>query len=308
VTGRAAAFADRLGPARLRAVRHALTIVGLISLPYIIFINRERSLFGFDAHAYWAIDLSNLYGASTSNTSDLDAFRYTPAAGQAFAIFHVLPWEVFFGLWFVAMVAALIWLTGRWWPLLLAFPPVPLELYHGNIHLFMAVAIVLGFRYPVAWAFILLTKVSPGVGVLWFAFRGEWRKLAVALIATVAIAAVSVVIAPDLWRQYVTTMVNNLVYDPGHAYPVPIPLPIRLAISAAIVWWGARTDRRWTVPVAATISLPIIWFHGFALLVAAIPLWREDRAHRQMAVGRFPIADATRTMTRPVRSAGDPPR
>jgi hypothetical protein len=33
VTGRAAAFADRLGPARLRAVRHALTIVGLISLP-----------------------------------------------------------------------------------------------------------------------------------------------------------------------------------------------------------------------------------------------------------------------------------
>ena len=308
MTGRAAAFADRLGPARLRAVRHALTIVGLISLPYIIFINRERSLFGFDAHAYWAIDLSNLYGASTSNTSDLDAFRYTPAAGQAFAIFHVLPWELFFGLWFVAMVAALIWLTGRWWPLLLAFPPVPLELYHGNIHLFMAVAIVLGFRYPVAWAFILLTKVSPGVGVLWFLFRGEWRKLAVAVVATVAIAAVSFVIAPDLWRQYVTTMVNNLVYDPGHAYPVPIPLPIRLAISAAIVWWGARTDRRWTVPVAATISLPIIWFHGFALLVAAIPLWREDRAHRQMAVGRFPIADATRTMTRPVRSAGDPPR
>ena len=308
MTERVATFADRLGPARLRAARHALTIVGLISLPYIIFINRDRSLFGFDAHAYWAIDLSNLYGASTSNTSDLDAFRYTPAAGQAFAIFHVLPWELFFGLWFVAMVAALIWLTGHWWPLLLAFPPVPLELYHGNIHLFMAVAIVLGFRYPVAWAFILLTKVSPGVGVLWFAFRGEWRKLAVALIATVAIAAVSVVIAPDLWRQYVTTMVNNLVYDPGHAYPVPIPLPIRLAISAAIVWWGARTDRRWTVPVAATISLPIIWFHGFALLVAAIPLWREDRAHRQMAVGRFPIADATRTMTRPVRSAGDPPR
>jgi hypothetical protein len=28
------------------------------------------------------------------------------------------------------------------------------------------------------------------------------------------------------------------------------------------------------------VSLPIIWFHGFALLVAAIPLWREDRARR----------------------------
>jgi hypothetical protein len=278
VTARVAELAARLGPARLRAVRHALTIVGLLSLPYIIFVNRERSLFGFDAHAYWAIDLGNLYGASTGNTSDLDAFRYTPAAGQAFAVFHALPWELFFGLWFVAMIAALIWLTGRRWPLLLAFPPIPLELYHGNIHLFMAVAIVLGFRYPVAWAFILLTKVSPGVGVLWFAFRGEWRKLAIAVGATAAIAIVSLVIAPDLWRQYVATMMNNLGYDPGHAYPVPIPLPIRVAASAAVVWWGARTDRRWTVPVAATLSLPIIWFHGFALLVAAIPLWREDRA------------------------------
>ena len=293
LTERLAGFVDRLGPARLRAVRHALTIVGLISLPYIIFTNRDRSLFGFDAHAYWAIDLSNLYGASTSNTSDLDAFRYTPAAGQAFAIFHVLPWEVFFGLWFVAMVAALIWLTGRWWPLLLAFPPVPLELYHGNIHLFMAVAIVLGFRYPVAWAFILLTKVSPGVGVLWFLLRGEWRKLALAVGTTAAIAAASFVIAPDLWRQYVSTMVNNLGYDPGHAYPVPIPLPIRLAISAVIVWWGARTDRRWTVPLAATISLPIIWFHGFALLVAAIPLWREDRTRAREA-GQARDADRRR--------------
>jgi hypothetical protein len=293
LTERVAGVADRLGPARLRAVRHALTIVGLVSLPYIIFINRERSLFGFDAHAYWAIDLSNLYGASTSNTSDLDAFRYTPAAGQAFAMFHVLPWELFFGLWFVAMIAALIWLTGRWWPLLLAFPPVPLELYHGNIHLFMAVAIVLGFRYPVAWAFILLTKVSPGVGVLWFAFRGEWRKLALAVGTAAAIATVSFVVAPDLWRQYVSTMVNNLAYDPGHAYPVPIPLPVRLAISAAIVWWGARTDHRWTVPVAATISLPIIWFHGFAVLVAAIPLWREERA-RARETGQTGEADRRR--------------
>jgi len=281
---RAGELADRLGPARLRAIRHGLTIVGLLALPYIIFVNRERSLFGFDAHAYWAVDLSNLYGASAGNTSDLDAFRYTPAAGQAFAPFHLLPWELFFGLWFAAMVASLIWLTGRWWLLLLAFPPIPLELYHGNIHLFMAVAIVLGFRYPVTWAFILLTKASPGVGVLWFAFRGEWRKLALAVGSAAAIAAVSFAVAPELWRQYVQTMVDNLVYDPGHAYPIPIPLPIRLVASALIVWWGARTDRRWTVPIAATVSLPIIWFHGFALLVAAIPLWLQDRVSSPQSV------------------------
>jgi hypothetical protein len=288
-------LAARLGPARMRAIRHALILVGLISLPYIVLINRATSMFGFDAYAYWSIDLDHLYGAAAGNTSDLGAFRYTPAIGQLFAVFHAVPWELFYGLWFAAMIAALIWITGRTWLVLLAFPPIPLELYHGNIHLFMAVVIVLGFRYPAAWAFIVLTKVSPGVGALWFAFRGEWRKFLIAVGVTAAIGVVSFVVAPDLWRQYASTMIDNLDYDPGHPYPIPIPLPIRMVMSAAIVWWGARTDRRWTVPVAATLSLPIIWFHGFALLVAVIPLWREDRARRlaeHVAAGPVPATAA----------------
>lgn len=273
----------RLGPARRRAIRHALTIVGLLSLPYVVLVNQGTSMFGFDAYAYWAIDLGNLYGESAGNTSALGAFRYTPAFGQIFAPLHALPWELFLGLWCVAMVAALVWMTGRAWLLLLAFPPIPLELYHGNIHLFMAAAIVVGFRYPVAWAFILLSKVTPGVGVLWFLFRREWRNFAIAVGATAAIAAVSFVLAPNLWREYVSTMADNLVYDPGHPYPVPIPLPIRAAAAALLVWWGARTDRRWVVPVAAVLALPIIWFHGLAVLVALVPLWRQDREGRAAA-------------------------
>jgi glycosyl transferase family 87 len=283
-------LAARIGRARLRAARQGLIAVGLLALPYIVFVNRDTSLFGFDAHAYWNVNLLDLYGSAGGNTSDLDAFRYTPAAGQVFSVFHLVPWELFFAIWFAAMIAALIWLTGRSWLVLLAFPPIPLELFHGNIHLFIAVAIVVGFRWPAAWAFIALTKVSPAVGALWFAFRGEWRNVAIAAGSSIAIAAVSFVVAPDLWRQYVATMVDNLAYDPGHPYPVPMPLPIRLVASAGIVWWGARTDRRWTVPVAATVSLPIIWFHGLAVLVATIPLWRADRraqvVDRDLALAR----------------------
>jgi hypothetical protein len=276
-------LAARLGPARRRAIRHALTIVGILSLPYVVLVNQGKSMFGFDAYAYWGIDLANLYGESAGNTSALGAFRYTPAFGQIFAPLHALPWELFLGLWCVAMAAALVWMTGRAWVLLLAFPPIPLELYHGNIHLFMAVAIVVGFRYPVVWAFILLSKVTPGVGVLWFLFRREWRSFAIAVGATAAIAAVSFVLAPNLWGEYVSTMADNLVYDPGHPYPVPIPLPIRTAAAALLVWWGARTDRRWVVPVAAVLALPIIWFHGLAVLVALVPLLRQDRERRAVA-------------------------
>ena len=305
------AAAGWLGPIRRRGIRHALTIVGIVSLPYILLSNQGKSMFGFDAYAYWAIDLGNLYGRSGGNTSDLGAFRYTPAAGQLFAPFHLLPWELFLALWTAAMVAALIWLVGRSWLLLLAFPPIPLELFHGNVHLFMAVAIVLGFRYPIAWAFIVLTTVSPGVGALWFAFRGEWRKFAIAVGGTVAIAAVSFLVAPNLWREYTATMIDNLDYDPGHPYPVPIPLPIRMALGALIVLWGARTNRRWVVPIAVVVSLPIIWFHGFAVLAACIPLWREDRkAERQVSGDRSGDRStlAASIGTRPESANADPAR
>ena len=57
---------------------------------------------------------------------------------------------------------------------LFAFPPVALELYHGNVHLLIAAAIALGFSYPWTWSFVLLTKVTPGLALVWFAVRREW--------------------------------------------------------------------------------------------------------------------------------------
>ena len=37
------------------------------------------------------------------------------------------------------------------------------------------------------------------------------------------------------------------------------------------------TDRRWTVPVGATLALPVLWPSGFATLVALWPILREGR-------------------------------
>ena len=65
-------------------------------------------------------------------------------------------------------------------------------------------------------------------------------------------------------------------------FSVPPSAPIRLPIAALVVIWGARTDRPWTVAVAATLGLPIIWPHGLCVLAAAIPfLRRGDRVAAQ---------------------------
>ena len=88
-----------------------------------------------------------------------------------FGPFGLFGWSSFLWVWTALLIGNLVWLGGRgvrvlW---LLALPPVALELYHGNIHLWIAAAIVLGFRYPWTWAFVLLTKVTPGVALVWFA-------------------------------------------------------------------------------------------------------------------------------------------
>jgi hypothetical protein len=238
--------------------------------------------FGYDVYAYWSVDLGNLYAGGIGSFTALGAFRYSPAVAQLLSLFEVLPWWIFLWAWTALLIATLTWLGGRWTLYLLAFPPLVLELYAGNINLLLAAAIALGFRYPATWAFVLLTKVTPGVALLWFAFRREWRNLAIALGATGAIVLVSFVLAPALWGQWLAAL--NGLRELSDA-SLPIPLILRLPIAAAVTWWGARTDRRWAVPVAATIATPILWIGWSAWLVVlfgAIPLlrnWRPATAH-----------------------------
>jgi hypothetical protein len=124
---------------------------------------------------------------------------------------------------------------------------------------------------------VLLTKITPGIGLLWFAVRREWRQLAIALGATAAIAAASALVMPDAWREWVDVIIGNAGKG-GTWASVPVPLWLRLPAAVAIVVWGARTDRRWTVPVAAMLALPALWYGGISMLLAVIPLLDRDRA------------------------------
>jgi hypothetical protein len=263
---------------RRRAVRDGLIISGWLATGFaLIVVTSIVHSVGYDAYSYWSIDFADLYGRAMGSNFAVGAFRYAPPIAFLFGPFGALPWWLYLWLWEALMLALIAWLGGRWALVLLALPPVALELYHGNVHLLIAAAIVLGMRYPAAWSFVLLTKITPGVGLLWFAARREWRSLAVALGATAAISAAAFVVAPHYWREWLESIFSNLA-EP-QSYSLPPPAPIRLPIAALIVIWGARTDRPWTVAVAATLGLPIIWPHGLCVLAAAIPfLRRGDRA------------------------------
>jgi len=263
---------------RRRAIRDGLIISGwLATLFILVVIPCAGRSFGYDAYSYWSISFDDLYGRALASNFTLGAFRYAPPIAFLFAPLGMLPWWLFLFLWGALMLATVAWLGGRWALVLLALPPVALELYHGNVHLLMAAAIALGFRHPWTWSFVILTKVTPGIGLLWFAVRREWRSLGIALGFTVAVSLVTFVVAPHLWREWIDSLVSNL-YEP-QSYSVPPPAPIRLPLAAIVVIWGALTDRPWTVGVAATLGLPIIWPHGLCVALAAVPfLALGDRA------------------------------
>jgi hypothetical protein len=262
-----------------RALGDGAIVAGLLFAGYLfVIVAPAARTFGFDAFAYWSLNLGDPY-ARTAGA--LGAFTYSPVIARLFAPFGALAFWQFLVLWDALIVGTAIWLglgSRRSVLAVIAFPAVALELYHGNVHLLMAAAIWLGFRYPAAWSFVLLTKVAPGVGLAWFAVRREWRSLAIALGVTGALVAVSLVIDGQLWVSWVR---DSLWATAGggalNQFSLPLPLWLRVPAALALVSWGGLTDRRWTVPLAATLALPILWPSGLAVLAALWPIWREQK-------------------------------
>jgi hypothetical protein len=169
-----------------------------------------------------------------------------------------------------ALGLAIYLLVGDWAVVALFILPVTLEIDSANINLLLALVLVAGFRWPALWSIPLLTKPTLGVGLLWWVVRSEWRPLAIALGATAAVTMVSFAIAPGLWTDWIDAMIRNATAPPpsGGAVYLQAPIVLRLGVAAAVVSWGARTDRRWAVPIAEWIAMPVVWVATASVLLA----------------------------------------
>lgn len=100
--------------------------------------------------------------------------------------------------------------------------------------------------------------------------------LAIALGVTAALVGVSIAIDGRLWESWLRDSLGATAGGSAlNQFSLPVPLWIRVPSALALVAWGGLTDRRWTVPVAATLALPVLWPSGFAVLAALWPIWRE---------------------------------
>jgi hypothetical protein len=217
-----------------------------------------------DALCYWLTNPADPY-----NRVDFQ-FVYPPVAAQLMAPLFTLPFAVFVALLRMIELASLVLLGGPIAAPLLFAPPVTSEVNAANINLLLGVVMVLGFRWPAMWAIPLLTKPSLGVGLVWFAVRGEWRKAATPIAIAGVLAGGSLLLTPHLWSEWLALLANGTA-QVGEA-PYPYSIWARFPIALAIVIWGARTNQPWTVVVASALALPRLYYQSPAILVALIPM------------------------------------
>jgi hypothetical protein len=230
-----------------------------------------------DARSYFGLNLADLYTGRT-NWNTIGAYPYSPAFAQLVYPLNLLPWPLFVAAWTALLLGAVFLMTGREL-LLVGIALGAMEIAGGNISLLLTLAIVAGFRWPWTWAFVILTKITPGVGLLWFVLRREWRQLAIALGATGAVVAVSYLLMPGAWRDWIALLAANTGKG-GTWAAVPIPLWIRLPIGVALIAWGAPRNQRWVVPVGAMLALPALWYGSLSMVLGVIPLTTPEERRR----------------------------
>jgi hypothetical protein len=238
-----------------------------------------------DEHAYWLagrhlLDGQPLYDPTASPVTPY-AYWYAPIVAQAVAPFAtVLPSDAFTIAWTLLLLACVWWLAGGHILAslaLVAFPPVAVELWFRNVHLVLAVLIVLAIRRsPLFYVPGAAIKFSPALGVVYLAARSRWRDAGVVLAVGFGVLVASVVLSPDAWRAFVEVLRSRGPADVSGF--LPIPYAVRAVTGAAFAIAAGRIRPRYGEPllvIAIVVALPTLWFAALATLAALVPLIRQ---------------------------------
>ena len=248
-------------------------ILGILAAYEGIYQGITDANLGNDAHAYWLAVQGDLTYDRVPGQED--AYLYSPAFALLITPLGWLPWPVFLSVWIAINAIALIWLLAhvrlRWAvPFFLLCVP---ELVVGNVFLLIAACLAMGLRRPAVWAFPILTKVTTGIGLLWFVFRRQWRPLATALLTTALVIAVAALFNAGAWIDWLQFLTSNT----DGARDGRIGFTLRVIVAVALMWWGARTGRTWVIAVSVLAAAPVSNLMTLTILVA-IPRLAEQRA------------------------------
>ena len=260
-----------------------LVVLATIGAVLLVVVATNRWAVPSDEHAYWLASQRLLHGQPLYDPSATIvtpyAYWYPPVLAQVLApVAAVLPSEAFTAAWTVLLLVCIWFLAGRS-PLgalaLIAFLPVAVELWFRNIHLVLAVLVVLGLRrWPALFAVGASIKLAPGLGIVYLAARGRWRDASLATAVGIAILVVSIVVSPDAWRQFADILSARGAGETNGF--LAVPYFVRAAVGLALAVVAGRIRPAYGEPlliVAITVALPTLWFTALSMLAAMVGLW-----------------------------------
>ena len=240
----------------LRAAARTALLIGiwvggpLFALRQFILYHQHHGI-GIDCHAYWLTAHQSLYNAAPLTR---DAYLYSPAFAQVIRPIAELPFGWFYAIFLAIDVASVAWLLAplgwRW-----AIPMVMLsshEFVLGQIIGLLTVCAVLGITGNGGfWAFGWLTKIAPGIiGFTWLGVGRDWRKLGQGVAWTAGITAVSFVIWPSAWVDWVHFLFGSA--GGGSQYA-----SVRLVLAIGMTAVAARRHWWWALPFLLILGIPV---------------------------------------------------
>lgn len=267
----------------LRAI--IINALGTVSLS-----GEEIGGMGVDTYAYWLAGANVAAGDSpylAHSIQDLGGYLYPPPFAQAWVPLSSLPatlidwgWRVL-GVLSVRYMAGSWQVAGLWW----LFPGSIVEITAGNITFQIAAVTVAGLRghaEGVLPAAIVKFSTVAVVPFLWLRRPATRHGLLLGSAVAAAVLAVSFVLDPGLWREYVDFIVGQGALANENASIVTIlPTPaadflLRLAIAAAVVVAAIRFDSPHLAYVAAFLLTPTLWVQRFSVLLALLTLENDE--------------------------------
>lgn len=283
-------FAARQALPRAFGARVLLIVLAAVGASLLAVEAASRWAGVQDEGAYWRAGERLLSGQPlydpTATVVTPWAYLYPPPLAQFIApITAVVPQNAFSALWTMLLLACVLYLArGRLLVALamVAFVPVAIELGYRNVHLLLAALLVLGLRgRPALLAIGAAIKVGPGLGLVYLAFRGRWREAAIGVAAGLAVLAMSLLIGPAQWQQFMAVIAATASTAPTTS--LPLSYPVRLAIAGVLTLAASRlSDRRGeaVLVIAVVLANPSLWATALSMLVAMVPLWETARGRR----------------------------
>jgi hypothetical protein len=84
----------------------------------------------------------------------------------------------------------------------------------------------------------------------------------------------------DLWRAWVDHLLIRMGRPEAGGALIDVSIWLRLPLAIIAMVWASLTARRWAVPIAVALAMPLLWFHSLSVLVAIQPLWQGRATNR----------------------------